>query len=43
MAVSQSYMSLIEKGCSQAETPEVCDIRCRTSTFFLPLAANSGQ
>ena len=33
----------IENGCSQAETPEVCDIRCRTSTFFFPFAENSGQ
>jgi hypothetical protein len=42
-AVSQSYMSLIENGCSQAGTPEVCAIRCRTSTSFLPFAENSGQ
>jgi hypothetical protein len=43
VAGSQSYMSRIEKGCSQPETPDVCDIRCRTSTSFLPFAANSGQ
>ena len=30
-------------GWSQPETPEVCDIRCRTSTPSLPFAANSGQ
>ena len=43
MAVSQSYMSAIVNGGSQPDTPEVCDMTCRTRTSFLPFAENSGQ
>src|SRR5262245_15397419 len=41
--LSQSYTSSRVTGCSQPETPEVCDRRWRTLTPALPLAANSGQ
>src|SRR5262245_30446158 len=41
--LSQSYRSSRVIGCSQPETPEVCDRRWRTLTPALPLAANSGQ
>ncbi len=40
---SWSYRSSCTTGCAQPLTPEVCDIRCLTSTPSLPLAANSGQ
>src|SRR4051794_18049118 len=36
-------MSSTTTGCAQAETPDVCDVRCRTSIASLPFAANSGQ
>ena len=36
-------MSVRANGASQPDTPEVCDMRCRTRTWSLPLAANSGQ
>src|SRR3954447_13850697 len=41
--LSQSYRSSRVIGCSQPETPEVCDRRWRTLIPALPLAANSGQ
>src|SRR6516164_4925672 len=41
--LSQSYMSSRVIGCSQPETPEVCDSSWRTLIPALPLAANSGQ
>src|SRR4051812_43091873 len=36
-------MSSTWTGCAHADTPDVCDMRCLTSTASLPLAANSGQ
>src|SRR5262249_47281339 len=41
--LSQSYKSSRVIGCSQPDTPEVCDSRWRTLTPALPRAANSGQ
>src|SRR5580765_6837505 len=41
--LSQSYMSSRVIGCSQPETPDMCDSRWRTLIAALPLAANSGQ
>src|SRR6516164_4542745 len=41
--LSQSYTSSRVTGCSQPETPEVCDRSWRTLILSLPLAANSGQ
>src|SRR5215470_12686812 len=41
--LSQSYTSSMVTGCSQPDTPEVCDSRWRTLTPALPRAANSGQ
>src|SRR5262245_21799401 len=41
--LSQSYRSSRVIGCSQPETPEVCDNRWRTLIPALPLAPNSGQ
>ena len=38
-----SRMSVDRHGWSQPATPDVWDIRCRTSIASLPLAANSGQ
>src|SRR6516164_1141434 len=41
--LSQSYRSSRVIGCSQPETPEVCDRSWRTLIPALPRAANSGQ
>src|SRR5262245_23699765 len=41
--LSQSYRSSSVIGCSQPETPEVCDSSWRTLIPALPRAANSGQ
>src|SRR5262249_59177970 len=41
--LTQSTTSLRVSGCTQPETPEVCDSRWRTLTPALPRAANSGQ
>src|SRR6185295_5538818 len=41
--LSQSYTSSMVTGCSQPETPEVCDKRWRTLIPALPRTANSGQ
>src|SRR3954447_15377453 len=41
--LSQSYTSSRVSGCSQPETPEVCDSKWRTLIPALPRAANSDQ
>src|SRR5262245_55284003 len=41
--LSQSYTSSRVTGCSQPDTPDMCDRRWRTLTPALPRAANSGQ
>ncbi len=40
---SQSYRSSTTTGCAHPDTPDVCDMRCRTSMSALPFCANSGQ